>query len=150
MNKQGVCPPLGELTMGLFKRIRNEIIYLRAALRTLKRLGNIYNTPKQTYPDIIERMARTKANNVAIYFEDRKFTYREFNEEANRYARWAIAQGLGRGDVVALMMENRPQYLIAWLGILKAGAAAALINTNLVKRQLAHSLNISKIRKKAR
>ena len=129
--------------MGLFKRIRNEIIYLRAALRTLKRLGNIYNTPKQTYPDIIERMARTKANNVAIYFEDRKFTYREFNEEANRYARWAIAQGLGRGDVVALMMENRPQYLIAWLGILKAGAAAALINTNLVKRQLAHSLNIS-------
>lgn len=129
--------------MGLFKRIGNEIVYLRAALRTLKRLGNIYKNPKETFPDVIEHLARTKPNNIAIYFEDRKLTYREYNEEANRYARWAIAQGLGRGDVVALMMENCPQYLIAWLGILKAGAAAALINTNLVKSQLAHSLNIS-------
>lgn len=129
--------------MGLFKRIKNEIIYLRAALRTLKRLGKIYKNPKETYPDVIERLAREKPNNIAIYFEDRKLTYREFNEEANRYARWAMAQGIGRGDVVALMMENCPQYLIAWLGILKVGGAAALINTNLVKAQLAHSLNIS-------
>ena len=129
--------------MGLFRRIRNEIIYLRAALRTLKRLRNIYKNPKETFPDVIEHLARTKPDNIAIYFEDRKLTYREYNEEANRYARWAIAQGLGRGHVVALMMENCPQYLIAWLGILKAGAAAALINTNLVKGQLAHSLNIS-------
>ena len=52
-------------------------------------------------------------------------------------------QGLGRGDVVALMMENRPEYLIAWLGIVKAGGTAALINTNLTKGPLAHCLNIS-------
>ncbi len=129
--------------MGLFKRVKNEIIYLRAALRTLKKLGNIYKHTKETYPDVIEHLARTKPNNVAIYFEDRVITYREFDEAANRYARWALAQGLGRGDVVALMMENRPEYLIAWLGVLKAGAAAALINTNLVKGPLAHSLNIS-------
>jgi fatty-acyl-CoA synthase len=129
--------------MGLFKRIKNEVIYLRAALRSLKKLGNIYKHPNQTYPDIIEHLARTKPNNIAIYFEDRAITYREFDEAANRYARWALAQGLGRGDVVALMMENRPEYLIAWLGILKAGAAAALINANLVKTPLAHSLNIS-------
>lgn len=129
--------------MGLFKRVKNEVIYLRAALRSLKKLGNIYKHPNETYPDIIEHLARTKPNNIAIYFEDRAITYREFDEAANRYARWALAQGLGRGDVVALMMENRPEYLIAWLGILKAGAAAALINTNLVKAPLAHSLNIS-------
>tara|TARA_R110000824_G_scaffold118960_2_gene271463 strand:- start:83977 stop:85776 length:1800 start_codon:yes stop_codon:yes gene_type:complete len=129
--------------MGLFKRIGNEIIYLRAALRSLSRLGDIYKHPDQTYPDMIEALARDKPKNIAIYFEDRKITYREFDEAANRYARWAISQGIGRGDVVALMMENRPEYLIAWLGVLKAGAAAALINTNLVKGPLAHSLNIS-------
>ena len=129
--------------MGLFKRIGNEVLYLRAALRSLKKLSAIYDNPKLTYPDVIEGLAKTKPNNIAIYFEDRKLTYREFDEAANRYARWAIAQGLGKGHTVALMMENRPEYLIAWLGVLKAGAAAALINTNLVKGPLAHSLNIS-------
>ncbi|MGV8997971.1 MAG: long-chain-acyl-CoA synthetase [Parvibaculaceae bacterium] len=129
--------------MGLFKRIGNEILYLRAALRSLKKLSSIYDNPKLTYPDVIEGLAKTKPNNIAIYFEDRKITYREFDEAANRYARWALAQGLGKGHTVALMMENRPEYLVAWLGVLKAGAAAALINTNLVKAPLAHSLNIS-------
>ncbi len=129
--------------MGLFKRIGNEITYFRAALRTLGRLGDIHKHPDRTFPDVIEGLAATKPNNIAILFEDRKITYREFNEAANRYARWAKAQGIGRGEVVALMMENRPEYLIAWLGVLKAGGAAALINTNLVKAPLAHSLNIS-------
>ena len=129
--------------MGLFKRIGNEIIYLRAALRSLSRLGDIYKHPNETFPDMIEGFARTKPNNIAIYFEDRKITYRELDEAANRYARWAMAQGLGKGHVVAVMMENRPEYIIAWLGVLKAGAAAALINTNLIKGPLAHSLNIS-------
>ena len=129
--------------MGLFKRIGNEVIYLRAALRSLKKLTSIYDNPKLTYPDVIEGFAKTKPDNIAIYFEDRKITYREFDEAANRYARWVMAQGMGKGHTVALMMENRPEYLIAWLGVLKAGAAAALINTNLVKGPLAHSLNIS-------
>ncbi|HEX7776218.1 MAG TPA: long-chain-acyl-CoA synthetase [Parvibaculum sp.] len=129
--------------MGIFKRIRNEIIYLRAALRSLKRLGDIYKTPNRTFVDTVEALAAAKPANIAIYFEDRKLTYRDYNEAANRYAHWARAQGIGRGDVVALMMENRPEYVIAWLGILKAGAAAALVNTNLVKGPLAHSLNIS-------
>lgn len=129
--------------MGLFKRVSNEIIYLRAALRSLSRLGDIYKDPSQTFPDLIEGFARTKPNNVAIYFEDTEITYREFDAAANRYARWVMAQGMGKGHTVALMMENRPEYLIAWLGVLKAGAAAALINTNLIKGPLAHSLNIS-------
>ncbi|MGB5949193.1 MAG: long-chain-acyl-CoA synthetase [Parvibaculum sp.] len=129
--------------MGFFRRIRNEIIYLRAALRTLGRLSAIYKTPNRTFADTIEDLAKSKPKNVAIYFENRKITYRELDEAANRYARWAQAQGIGKGDVVALMMENRPEYLIAWIGIIKVGASAALINSNLVKGPLAHSLNIS-------
>lgn len=129
--------------MGFFRRVRNEIIYVRTALRTLKRLTAIYKTPNRTFADVIEDLARTKPKNVAILCEDRKFTFREFDEAANRYARWAMAQGIGKGDVVALLMENRAEYVIAWLGIIKTGACAALINTNLVKGPLSHSLNIS-------
>jgi fatty-acyl-CoA synthase len=130
--------------MGLVKRIGNEVVFLRAALRSLGKLKEIREDASHTFSDTIEKLAAEKPKNIAIYFEDRKLTYREYNEEANRYARWLKEQGLGRGDVVALMMENRPEYLIAWLGIIKAGATAALINTNLIKGPLAHCLNLSK------
>ena len=129
--------------MGPIKRIIREIIYVRSALRTLKRMRAVYADKTHTFADDIEELARSKPDNVAIYFEDRKISYRAYNEEANKYARWALSQGLGRGDVVALLMENRPEYLIAWLGIIKTGAAAALINTNQAKQPLAHSLMIS-------
>src|SRR5262249_49092275 len=44
---------------------------------------------------------------------------------------------------VALLMENRPDYICAWLGLFKAGAQVALINTNLTGAALAHSIAIS-------
>jgi fatty-acyl-CoA synthase len=44
---------------------------------------------------------------------------------------------------VALLMENRPDYICAWLGLFKVGAQVALINTNLVGAALAHSIAIS-------
>jgi fatty-acyl-CoA synthase len=54
-----------------------------------------------------------------------------------------LAQGIGHGSVVALLMENRPDYICAWLGLFKAGAQVALINTNLSGAALAHSISIS-------
>ncbi len=44
------------------------------------------------------------------------------------------------GDVVAVLMENRPEFIIAWLGLAKIGAVAALINSNLQSHTLAHCL----------
>ncbi len=132
-----------EQGMGLFNRIRNEIIFVRAALRTLKRMGDLGKDKSTTFADIVEKLAEEKPDNIAIYCGDRTFTYRDYNGAANRYARWVKAQGLGQGDVVALMMENRAEYLMAWLGIIKAGATAALINTNLTSNALAHCLKIS-------
>src|SRR5690554_6622591 len=129
--------------MGFFKQIGNEIVFVRAAMRSLKKLKTIRDDTSYTLSDTIEELARTKPNNIAIYFEDRTVTYRQLNEEANKYARWVQAQGLGRGHSIALMMENRPEYLIAWIGIIKVGATAALINTNLTGGPLSHCLNIS-------
>ncbi|MDE1172512.1 MAG: long-chain-acyl-CoA synthetase [Parvibaculaceae bacterium] len=129
--------------MGLITRIKNDVIFATAAIRTLKRLGAVYKNPERTYADVIEDQARDIPDNIAIYFEDVTYSYRDYDAQANRYARWALAQGIGKGHVVALLMENRPEYLFAWLGILKTGAAAALINTNQTKGPLAHSLGIS-------
>ena len=58
-------------------------------------------------------------------------------------ASWAVNNGIKAGDVVALMMENRPEFVFIWLGMLKVGAITALINTNLKSKPLHHCLKIS-------
>ena len=71
-------------------------------------------------------------------------SYRQYNQRGEQYARWAMANGIGKGDVVALMMPNRPEYLAVWLGIARAGGVTALLNTNLTGAALAHCVNIVK------
>ena len=46
-----------------------------------------------------------------------------------------------KGDVVTLLMENRPEYIMAWLGLIKNGCIAALVNTHLTGQPLGHSIN---------
>src|SRR6185437_16464920 len=62
----------------------------------------------------------------------------------NRYARWALQAGIGRGDTVCLFLPNCPDYVAAWLGIGRIGGVAALINTKLVGTSLAHCVNVAK------
>src|ERR1700722_12751337 len=69
-------------------------------------------------------------------------TYRQLSETSNRYARWALGEGLAAGDVVCLLMPNCPQYFAIWLGITRVGAFASLINSNLSGDMLAHAVEI--------
>src|SRR5208337_1080290 len=62
-------------------------------------------------------------------------------ERSNRYARWARAQGLAKGDVVCLLMPNRPEYLAIWIGVTRAGGVVALLNTHLTGASLAYCID---------
>ena len=53
-----------------------------------------------------------------------------YNANANRIAHWALERGIGKGDVVAVLMGNRPEYLEVWAGLAKVGATGALLNTD--------------------
>ncbi len=132
--------------MGLFSRLRSELIYLDRLMKTRKLIQDLSPEMTRTAADIIEHWAAETPDQVAIEFEGRSYTYAEYNAAANRYAEWALAQGLGQGDAVALLMENRPDFLFAWCGMAKIGVISALINTNLKDRALAHSLEISQAR----
>ena len=50
--------------------------------------------------------------------------------------------GFKPGDTVALLLDNRPEYVAIWLGLAKAGLIIALINYNLKGSSLSHSINI--------
>ena len=129
--------------MGLFAAIRREYIYLTTIARTLRLLSRIKPDATRSIVDIVEEQAEKRPRNIAIHCLDQAVTYADLDALANRYANWAIQNGIGRGDAVALLMENRPDYIAAWLGLFKVGAQVALINTNLVGTALAHSIAIS-------
>jgi fatty-acyl-CoA synthase len=61
----------------------------------------------------------------------------------NRYARWALAEGIGPAAPVCLLMPNRPEYLAIWLGVAKVGGVVALLNTNLTGAALAHCIAVA-------
>lgn len=97
--------------------------------------------------DLIEsRVARHEAKPFVL-FEGRSVSYGEYNREANHVAHWALGQGLKAGDVVALLMQNRPEFLSVWGGLAKIGVTTALINTNLNGRGLAHALDAAGTRR---
>lgn len=51
--------------------------------------------------------------------------------------------GFKPGDTVALLLDNRPEYVALWLGLAKAGIVTALINYNLRDKPLLHSIQIA-------
>jgi fatty-acyl-CoA synthase len=128
--------------MGFLERIKSEHAYLSGALRTLAKIKKITKNPGRTYPDVVRDLAGTYGDRIALVSEQERFTYRQYDDRANQYARWAKAHGIAKGDVVALMMPNRPEYLAAWLGVARAGGVTALLNTNLTGQPLAHCVNI--------
>jgi len=130
--------------MGLLSGLKREWVYFTSLTRAKKRLSHVAPDMTETAADIIEHFAKTKPDNLAIINDAERYSYKEFNDRANRYAEWAAAQGLTQGDCVALLMENRPDFLFAWLGMAKLGVITALINTNLQGHALAHTLTIAK------
>ena len=91
---------------------------------------------------VIEELAVRSGDAPALLSDRENLTYRELAERANQYARWALDQGLAKGEVVCLLMTNRPEYFAIWLGITSIGGVVALLNTNLVGPSLAHCIDI--------
>jgi fatty-acyl-CoA synthase len=114
----------------------------RAWLRALELTTPIAKAPWRTFPAVIEELAEKFGNAPALVSDDESLSFRALHERANRYARWALAQDIRKGDTVCLLMPNRPEYMAIWLGITRAGGTVALININLAGTSLAHCVDI--------
>lgn len=113
----------------------------KAWLRALERTARIAVSPRRVLPVVVSELAITQGNAPALISERERFTYKELSNRVNQYARWALDHDIAKGDTVALMMPNRPEYLAAWLGITSVGGVVALLNTNLRGPSLAHCIN---------
>jgi fatty-acyl-CoA synthase len=111
-------------------------------LRALEASASIIGNPQCTLLRVIEQLAEQHSEAPALLSVRETLTYRALAERANRYARWALGLGLRKGDVVGLMMSNRPEYVAIWLGLSSVGVVVSLLNTQLRGQSLAHCINI--------
>lgn len=79
----------------------------------------------------LENSAARFPDKTAVIHDNERATYGQINARADNLARCLQATGLTAGDRIALLMENSIDYIIAYYGILKAGAVAAPINPAL-------------------
>jgi fatty-acyl-CoA synthase len=121
---------------------------LRDWIRALEGTAPVATHPQRLLYHVVAELAETQGEAPALIAAvgGERLTYRTLIERANRYARWALdqglAKGLDKGDTVCLMMPNRPEYLAIWLGLSSAGVVVALINTELRGHSLAHCIDI--------
>lgn len=89
---------------------------------------------------LLRSSVRRFPNRPAVYFEGAKFTYRRLNHEANRFANALLAQGLGKGARVVLLLPNIPQMVVAYYGALKAGATVVMMPPMTEPEELARQV----------
>src|SRR2546421_9055784 len=80
---------------------------------------------------------------AGVVFYGRSITYRELREANDRLANALAAQGLGKGDRVALYLLNSPQFIIAYFGALKCGATVTPISPVYTSHEVRHQLQDS-------
>lgn len=77
---------------------------------------------------------------TALIMEDHRMTFLDVEELSNQIAAYFKRAGFKRGDTIALVMENKPEYACFWLGLSKIGVITALVNNNLRREVLIHSI----------
>ena len=96
---------------------------------------------------LAEKNARAYPNKIAIVSDEETETWIGLNERASRAAKILKSQGVEKGHTVALLMENRSEFLVQVLALNKLGAISALINTNLTKQSLVHCIEVVESKK---
>jgi fatty-acyl-CoA synthase len=97
---------------------------------------------KRSIGTVFQDRAARYGERVFLRFGDQQLTYREANATANRYAAVLAARGVGRGDVVAIMLRNSPNAVLTMLATVKCGAVAGMLNYHQRGEVLAHSLGL--------
>ncbi|MBL0387095.1 amino acid adenylation domain-containing protein [Tumebacillus sp. ITR2] len=90
--------------------------------------------------DLFNERAEMHPERIAVRYEGQSMTYGEFHERSNRVANFLRAQGIGRNDLVALLMERSLETLVGIYGIMKAGAAYVPIDPEYPEWRIQYTL----------
>lgn len=96
--------------------------------------------PRVPLPHLLSSAARRFPARAALSFEGRRISYHRLEQETNRFANLLSALGVQKGERVMLLLPNLPQMVIAYYGVLKAGAVAVFTLPTTEPAELIHQL----------
>lgn len=108
-----------------------------------------FNDTKMDYPhgktivDLFEEQVQRTPNSIAVVFENQSLTYQELNEKSNQLARYLINRGISNNSIVGIMLPRCLEIMIAFLGVLKAGACYIPIDPSFPKERIKYMLENS-------
>ncbi len=91
--------------------------------------------------EIVRRSAIRYGTRTALIFEDKRYTFCEYNSLVNKYANLLIKIGIKKGEHVAALGKNSVQYLAMCHGAGKAGIVFGTINWRLSASEIAYIVN---------
>ncbi|XP_021952369.2 long-chain fatty acid transport protein 4 [Folsomia candida] len=99
-------------------------------------------TVGQLFDDVVKECP----DKICFYFEAEKWTFSQVQEYSYKVQAYFLEKGFQKGDCIALMMSNRPEFVCLWLGLSRIGVITSWINVNLKQDSLIHCLKIGNTR----
>ena len=84
---------------------------------------------KRTIHGALKEKVEQHGQRDFFYFKDQVFSYVDLDRESDKVAAGLQSLGVVKGDKVAIVMDNRPEFLFLWFGLSKLGAIEVPINT---------------------
>jgi len=148
----------GNLSTGdMLKEILKRKMRLKG-IKKLRVLSELFNfnmqslgiTGKTLMKEVIKKWAELYGDQTFLTYvadfdkgEDEKYSFKDMHTLSNRLANGFLEKGIGKGDGIALMNINSPEYLFTILAAMKLGAYVVLVNTELRGEGLKYILNHS-------
>jgi crotonobetaine/carnitine-CoA ligase len=93
--------------------------------------------------ELLEKQAEKHSDKIFLYFKEEKITYKDFNSNINRIANAFKKMGVKKGEMLAIMLPNLPEFLYTWMGLNKIGAIEVPVNINFKEGELQYILQHS-------
>ncbi|MFP6582589.1 MAG: long-chain fatty acid--CoA ligase [Candidatus Hydrogenedentota bacterium] len=97
----------------------------------------------ESLADVLVPAMALRPDKVAIFFEGTEITYRQMDEAGNRVANALIELGIKPGERVAMHIDNRPEFIYGFHGIMRAGAVLVPTNVMYTAPEMAHIIGDS-------
>ena len=94
----------------------------------------------RTIPGLLEELATRFPAREALVGGGRRYTYATLRDDVRAFAKGLHALGIRKGDMVAILMGNKPEWIIADLAICSLGAVMVAVNTWVTSRELGYVL----------
>ena len=97
----------------------------------------------KTISDMFDEIVQAIPDNTAVVYKDKKYTYRQLDEISDRLGKYIASEGIGKEDVVSILIPRCEYMAIAPMGVIKAGAAYQPLDPTYPKDRLMYMLEDS-------